>query len=350
VIKNQVGSKRGAMKPPSTTANSGGHNLLTRSSLPSPAPGVPPYLQRQNNACASTVATERMGASCVPADVEAAIHGTRGSGQVLDDGVRAQMESAFDADFGEVRIHANAEAHALNQAVSAIAFTTGRDVFFRDGAYSPHSSSGRELLAHELTHVVQQSGAADQEPLAIGKQDTQYEQEAECVASEIAGALDPPQQSRIHGGAAGGDVVPSAISTVQRLTLPETTITTDRESARAYNRGYDDALQFNSSKNRNQFSGSDSLLESYDKGFADGGQDPAWSWPGPSSEPDDGREGEGEESEREFPDEKGEYPEGEPLPNLPPGRRRPPSYPGWESGRDPFDPEQWESDWEPIAD
>jgi hypothetical protein len=92
-------------------------------------------------------------------EVEASIERSRGGGQSLENGTRSQMESAFGVDFSGVRIHTGAESHSLNRAVSAVAFTTGSDIFFRDGAYEPGSSGGRELLAHELTHVVQQGHA-----------------------------------------------------------------------------------------------------------------------------------------------------------------------------------------------
>ena len=94
----------------------------------------------------------------VPADVESAIERSRGGGQAVDSGVRPQMESAFDADFSGVRVHTGPEADGLNRALGARAFTTGQDIFFGDGEYSPSSSAGRETLAHELTHVVQQNG------------------------------------------------------------------------------------------------------------------------------------------------------------------------------------------------
>jgi len=68
------------------------------------------------------------------------------------------MEPRFGADFGGVRVHADAEAHQLNQDLSARAFTTGQDIFFKQGEYSPSSAGGQALLAHELTHVLQQGG------------------------------------------------------------------------------------------------------------------------------------------------------------------------------------------------
>lgn len=91
-------------------------------------------------------------------EIEASIQGARGSGQPLVDSVREPMEQAFGADFSGVRVHADAKSDELNQSVQAKAFTTESDIFFRQGAYEPSSVGGQELLAHELTHVVQQSG------------------------------------------------------------------------------------------------------------------------------------------------------------------------------------------------
>lgn len=70
------------------------------------------------------------------------------------------MEHAFGADLGGVRVHSGEGAHALNRSLQAKAFTTGQDIFFREGEYSPGSSGGQELIAHELTHVMQQTHVA----------------------------------------------------------------------------------------------------------------------------------------------------------------------------------------------
>lgn len=94
----------------------------------------------------------------VSEDVEQRIQRSRGQGQPMADEVRMPMERAFGADFSAVRVHADAESDRLNRAVQAKAFTTGRDIYFRSGRYEPGSRSGQELLAHELTHVVQQGG------------------------------------------------------------------------------------------------------------------------------------------------------------------------------------------------
>jgi hypothetical protein len=95
----------------------------------------------------------------VDPDTEELIAKSRGGGQPLPDAVRTPMEGAFGADFGNVRIHTDGDADSLNASVSARAFTTGQDIFFSEGEYKPGSSKGDEVLAHELTHVVQQGGA-----------------------------------------------------------------------------------------------------------------------------------------------------------------------------------------------
>jgi len=98
----------------------------------------------------------------VSGGIENKIESSRGSGKPLDDGTRSNMEGAFGADFSNVRVHTGAESDALNNAVQAKAFTTGSDIFFRSGEYNPNSSSGQELLAHELTHTIQQGAAGVQ--------------------------------------------------------------------------------------------------------------------------------------------------------------------------------------------
>lgn len=117
--------------------------------------------------------------------IERSIDGARGGGQGMDHGTRSRMESAFGADFSGVRIHHDARADGLSEALSARAFTTGRDVFFRQGEYSPGTSSGRELLAHELTHVVQQNGDGVQRKMTVSQPGDPHELEADQMARAV---------------------------------------------------------------------------------------------------------------------------------------------------------------------
>ncbi len=69
------------------------------------------------------------------------------------------MEQAFGADFSQVQVHTDSKSNKLNESIQAKAFTTGKDIFFKQGEYQPDNQPGQELLAHELTHVVQQNGS-----------------------------------------------------------------------------------------------------------------------------------------------------------------------------------------------
>ena len=92
--------------------------------------------------------------------VEQRLSANRGTGHHLPDAVRGSMESKFDANFSGVRVHTGGEAAQLNRELRAQAFTHGGDIYFGEGKYNPASSAGQHLLAHELTHVVQQGAAS----------------------------------------------------------------------------------------------------------------------------------------------------------------------------------------------
>jgi len=96
----------------------------------------------------------------VSENIEARIDNAQGSGHPLSDNIKEPMEQAFGADFSGVRVHTDSQADLLNQQLSAKAFTTARDIFFRQGEYSNASDSGRKLIAHELSHVLQQTQRA----------------------------------------------------------------------------------------------------------------------------------------------------------------------------------------------
>lgn len=89
--------------------------------------------------------------------LEARLSQTKGQGQPMDKTVRQSMEKGIGADFSGVRIHTNTEAVNMNEELGSHAFTHSNDIYFNRGKYSPDSSSGKHLLAHELTHTVQQN-------------------------------------------------------------------------------------------------------------------------------------------------------------------------------------------------
>jgi len=117
------------------------------------------------------------------------INRERGGGQPLDTALQKQAGAAVDHDLSGVRVHTSPEAHDLSRQLGAKAFTTGQDVFFREGAYDPHSSGGQELVAHELSHVVQQSSGAvgGAGKMTVNPPGDVFEHEADAIAQTIAG-------------------------------------------------------------------------------------------------------------------------------------------------------------------
>ena len=118
-------------------------------------------------------------------DVTARINSARGRGAPLEPAVREQMSSALGDSFADVRVHHDTLAATLAQSVQARAFTTGADIFFASGEYRPGGASGRELLAHELAHVVQQRGAPITGEMRVSNPGDALEREAERAARGI---------------------------------------------------------------------------------------------------------------------------------------------------------------------
>lgn len=109
-------------------------------------------------------------------------------GQPLDAATRAFMEPLFGQDFSQVRVHTGLKAAESARAVNALAYTVGREVVFGAEQYNLQNSAGRKLIAHELTHVVQQSGAVSNlQRISIlgGTDDSALEQEANYQALQV---------------------------------------------------------------------------------------------------------------------------------------------------------------------
>lgn len=113
------------------------------------------------------------------------------SGQPLDSETRASMEPRFGHDFSKVQVHTDKRAVESAQAVNALAYTVGQDVVFAERQYAPESSEGQQLLAHELTHVVQQRNISASGPQMVGPAGDSYEQEANRMSAAIASNASP---------------------------------------------------------------------------------------------------------------------------------------------------------------
>jgi len=143
-----------------------------------------------NRGFTRTIARVRDGEGIMPRgvihpDVEAAIAAARGRGNPAERAVADRVGAALGDSLTDVRIHADGAAAALARSVSARAFTVGSDIFFGDGEYTPATATGRELLAHELVHVVQQRGAPSTGSLTVSQPGDALEREAEDVARGI---------------------------------------------------------------------------------------------------------------------------------------------------------------------
>src|SRR5688572_16186203 len=113
-----------------------------------------------------------------------------GEGEPLDGQTKGFMESRFRHDFRDVRVHTDEGAAASAQSLNANAFTRGRDIYFSRGKYAPHTREGQTLLAHELTHTVQQGNGAtptqnSKQEIAVGHPNDPLEHEADQIANSI---------------------------------------------------------------------------------------------------------------------------------------------------------------------
>ncbi|CAL2082367.1 DUF4157 domain-containing protein [Tenacibaculum sp. 190524A05c] len=91
--------------------------------------------------------------------LEQNLNSSKGGGNALPKDTQSEMESGFGADFSGVRVHNDSNAVQMNQELGSQAFTNGNDIYFNEGKYNPESDSGKHLLAHELTHTVQQGAS-----------------------------------------------------------------------------------------------------------------------------------------------------------------------------------------------
>jgi hypothetical protein len=136
--------------------------------LQQPVPGGTPLVQRQSEAAAAD--------QDVPGAVNQALNSP---GQPLDAATQAFFEPRFGHDFGKVRVYSDDSAAASAKALHAVAYTVAPNIVFGAGRYAPHTDAGQRLLAHELTHVVQQQGARP----FIQRQD---DEAAECRAPKAS--------------------------------------------------------------------------------------------------------------------------------------------------------------------
>lgn len=138
-------------------------------------------VQRKESSAAETHASS----------VENRINQSKGSGSKLDGKTKKEMESGFGNDFSDVNIHNDDHAAQLSQDLGAKAFTHGNDVYFNKGQYNPESSEGKHLLAHELTHTIQQKGMVQKKVQKVSKKLKDHDKGFLDVINESSGARYP---------------------------------------------------------------------------------------------------------------------------------------------------------------
>ena len=109
----------------------------------------------------------------INSNLESNLNNSKNNGSSLPENTRTFMESRFRADFSDVKIHTDSNAVQMNGELNAHAFTHGNDIYFNSGKFNTESSSGKHLLAHELTHVVQQNGNIQRKAIVSNDQNNE---------------------------------------------------------------------------------------------------------------------------------------------------------------------------------
>jgi hypothetical protein len=153
-----------------------------------------------------------------------------GGGAPLDASIREDMEFRFGQDFGDVRVHTDTAAHESAKSVNAQAYTVGPDVVFQSGSYDPASDAGKHVLAHELTHVVQQrTGPVDGTDtgggVKVSDPSDRFEREAVANADRVMSSPAPAASAsagqRCEDGSSPAPEEPVQRAVAQREEAPE---------------------------------------------------------------------------------------------------------------------------------
>lgn len=185
------------------------HQLPQSSFVPRTSAIQPLAAQLRTANSHTTQPASRMNAVPLPPSMSGVLAGagSAGTGQRLPQSLQRQMEAVFRADFSDVRVHAGPQAASLG----ALAFAHGPNIHFAPGHYNPATPAGRQLLAHELTHVVQQRGGRVRNPFGRGiaiVNDPAMEAEANQMATRAASSTAPVLQAKPRDDAAARETLP----------------------------------------------------------------------------------------------------------------------------------------------
>lgn len=228
------------------------------------AAAVPPQISRKCPACEEEeeklqkkeAGSQSPAASKAPGSVYV-YEVLRSPGQPLDTATRAYFEPRFGRDFSTVRIHADGRAAESARGINALAYTAGQHVVFGAGAYAPKTDVGRKLLAHELTHVVQQSSPGDNSWSVVMRQSKPVKSTFSGCTGNQPQQIDATVQNAKRALNAAAAVVanaygrPRALSAANQRLLMDHFHTTDHDHLRnilgvyvSVSRAFDAGLQF----------------------------------------------------------------------------------------------------------
>lgn len=168
------------------------------------------------------IQTKSESGAAVSQNVSGSIESSRGGGSSLDGQTQSFMASRMGSNFGQVKIHADDQSAQLNRSLNPKAFTVGNDIYFNEGQYKPQSSEGKRLLAHEMTHVMQQSATIRRQPApadALEKEAVKLETEIMAhakMSGSGATALKAESKARVLRIIAKAKTKPVGTSTGQR--------------------------------------------------------------------------------------------------------------------------------------
>lgn len=179
----------GAGTPPSDGGALNGSGLIHPTGIRHRAALARSLQRRRGNAFVQRAVLQRKAAQA-DADVSdqavSSALADRSSGRPLDPTTQRDLEPLFGHSFGDVRVHTDACAGELAKGIQAEAFTRERDMYFSPGQYAPGTSDGRKLIAHELTHVLQQEGGeTGQVRTVVGLPNDSFEREAHSAAKAV---------------------------------------------------------------------------------------------------------------------------------------------------------------------
>jgi len=136
------------------------------------------------------VQTKRQNDNAPNNGISAQLKSTKGGGSPMEKSTKSEMEQAFGNDFSAVKIHTDTQAEVMNKQLNAQAFTHGNDIYFNSGKYNPDTKKGKHLLAHELTHTIQQKGSNERIQHKLGVEDD-YPEDYVNFAHKETNVTDP---------------------------------------------------------------------------------------------------------------------------------------------------------------